>query len=71
MIKNVSIAVLLMLTLFFGVFAYMKSNEAVMQKQVAEQAMAIAKEAEAKALLTMREAEMQRELALKALENCN
>ena len=49
----------------------MKSNEAVMQKQVAEQAMAVAKEAEAKALITMTEAERQRDLAVKALENCN
>lgn len=77
-IKNILLIILIVYGLGMTVFANLKANEAEKQKQVAAQqeimaieASAEARKAEAEAIMAKNEAEMQRELALKALENCN
>jgi hypothetical protein len=77
MVKNISIAVLLVLTILFGVFGYIQKIEAdaqreiaVQQKLDAEMHKKLAEQTMVQAQSAQREAEVQRKMAVEARAEC-
>jgi hypothetical protein len=77
MVKNISIAVLLVLTILFGVFGYIQKIEAdaqreiaVQQKLEAEMQKKLAEQTMVQAQYAHQEAELQRRMAEEARAEC-